>query len=132
MAMTQADQPKSFAWFINSGASCHFTNRKDWLTEYMPCSSKDSVIFGGGEEYTVIGKGNVQISFGEKMLIFLNVYYMPGMELNLLSVSQIMWHNPQLDVNFSNHKCYIVDKETKKIVSLGVEDHGLFRLVDIG
>jgi hypothetical protein len=53
------------------------------------------------------------------MLIFLNVYYVPGMELNLLSVSQIMWHNPQLDVNFSNHKCYIVDKETKKIVALG-------------
>jgi hypothetical protein len=66
MAMTQADQPKSSAWFIDSGASRHFTNRHDWLTEYMPCSSKDSVIFDGGEEYTIVGKGNVQISFGEK------------------------------------------------------------------
>jgi transposase InsO family protein len=43
-----------------------------------------------------------------------------------------MRHDPHLDVNFSNHKCYIVDRETKKIVALGVEDHGLFRLVDIG
>jgi hypothetical protein len=33
--------------------------------------------------------------------------------------------------NFSNHKCYIVDKETKKTISLGIEDHGLFKLVDI-
>jgi hypothetical protein len=42
----------------------------------MPCSSKDSLIFGGSEEYTVVGKGNyVQISFGAKMPIFLNVYY---------------------------------------------------------
>jgi hypothetical protein len=98
----------------------------------MPCSSRDSVIFNGCEEYRVIGKGNVQISFGGKMLIFLNVYYFPSMELNLLSVNQIMWHIPQLNVNFSNHRCYIFDKETKKIVALGVEDHEMFRLVDIG
>jgi hypothetical protein len=59
----------------------------------------------------------------QKKLIFLNVhvYYVPSMELNLLSVSQIMWHNPQLDVNFRNHKCYMVGKETNKIVALGVE-----------
>jgi hypothetical protein len=90
------------------------------------------VIFGGGGEYNIVGKGNVQISFGGKMLMFLNVHYVPGMELNLLSVSQIMRHSPHLDVNFSNHKCYIIDKNTKKIIALGVEDHGLFRLVDIG
>ena len=54
------------------------------------------------------------------------------MELNLLSVNPIMEHNPQLDVNFSNHKCYIVDKDTRKTIALGVEDHGLFKLVDIG
>jgi hypothetical protein len=90
------------------------------------------VIFGGGVEYMVVGKGNVQISFGEKTSIFLNVYYVPSMELNLLSMSQIMRHFPHLDVNFSNHKCYIVDQVTKKTISLGVEDHGLFRLVDIG
>jgi hypothetical protein len=90
------------------------------------------VIFGGGEEYNIVNKGNAQISFGGKMLMFLNVHYVPGMELNFLSVSQIMRHSPHLDVNFSNHKCYIIDKNTKKIIALGVEDHGLFRLVDIG
>lgn len=29
MAMTQADKSRSFAWFIDFGASRHFTNRKD-------------------------------------------------------------------------------------------------------
>lgn len=64
MATTQADhdQSRSSAWYIDSGASRHFTNRTDWFTEYVSCSSKDSVIFGGGEEYTVVGKRNVQIS----------------------------------------------------------------------
>jgi hypothetical protein len=90
------------------------------------------VIFVGGVEYNIVGKGNVHIFFRGKMLMFLNVHYVPGMELDLLSVSQIMRHSPHLDVNFSNHKCYIVDKNTKNIIALGVEDHGLFRLVDIG
>lgn len=66
------------------------------------------------------------------MLMLLNVYYVPGMELNLLSISQIMTHCPHLYFNFNNHKCYIVYKETKKTIALGVEDHGLFRLVYIG
>ena len=93
---------------------------------------KNFVTFGGGEEFAILGMGNVQLSFGGKMLMFLNVYYVPGMKLNLLSVSQIMRHFPHLVVNFRNHKCYIVDKETKKTIALGVEDQGLFRLVDIG
>ena len=60
------------------------------------------------------------------MLIFLNVHYMLGMELNLLLVTQIMRHCSQFVVNISNHKCYVVDKETQKTIAHGVEDHGLF------
>jgi hypothetical protein len=43
-----------------------------------------------------------------------------------------MPHHPQLDVKFSYHKIYIVDMKTKKTIVLGVEDHGLFTLVDVG
>jgi hypothetical protein len=87
MACTQVDQSKSFSWFVDSGASRHFTNQKYWFIDFTPSPSKDSVIFGGGEEYNIVGKGNVQISFGGKMLMFLNIHYVLGMELNLLSVS---------------------------------------------
>jgi hypothetical protein len=88
--------------------------------------------FDGGEEYTIVGIGNVQISFGEKTLMLFNVYYVSDMELNLLSVHQILRHGPHLDVNFSYHKCYIVDRETNKTIALGVQDHGLLKLVDTG
>jgi hypothetical protein len=67
------------------------------------------VIFNGGVEYIVVGKENVKISFGENALIFHNVYYVSGMDLNLFLVSQIMRHCLHLDVNFSNHKCYTID-----------------------
>jgi hypothetical protein len=44
--------------------------------------------------------------------------------------SEIMKHNPHLHVIFSNHKCYFVDKISKKTLALGIEDNGLFGLVD--
>ena len=66
------------------------------------------------------------------MSVFLNVYYVTRMELSLLSVNQIMRHCPHLDVHFNNHKCYTIDKRTKKTIAPGVKDRGLFKLIDIG
>ena len=88
------------------------------------------VIFGGEEEYTVVGKGNIQIQSAGRKFIFLDVYYVPGMELNLLSVSQLLRHSPHLAVTFSSHQCTITDRVTKSTVVVGLEDHGLFRLTD--
>jgi hypothetical protein len=42
---------------------------------------------------------------------------------------EIVKHNPQLDVIFSNFKCHIVDKNNKEAVDIGIEAQGLFRLV---
>lgn len=111
-------------------ASRHFTHLRDWFIEYTPF--KDSIIFGGGEEYIVVGRGNVQIHSGGRSLIFLDVYFVSGMELNLLLVSQIMTHSPQLDIVFIMHTCNIVHRETRTTVVQGLEDHGLYRLVDFG
>lgn len=85
MAQNTSDDVQLSARYIDSGAFRHFTNRRDWFIEYMPFT--DSVIFGEGEEYIVVGKGNVQISSSGRDLIFLNVYFVLGMKLNLLLVS---------------------------------------------
>ena len=57
MAKTPTNHVKSSIWYIDSGASCHFTHRRDWFTDYHPYL--DSVIFGGREEYMVVDKGNI-------------------------------------------------------------------------
>eukprot|EP00253_Pinus_taeda_P016023 PITA_16023 len=130
MAKRSSDHVPSSAWYIDSGASRHFSHRRDWFIDFSLFS--DSVVFGIGEKYTVVGRGTVQIQSGGRTLIFLNVYYVPGMEINLLSVSQIMRNSPQLDVVFSAHKCSIIDRETILTVVVGLEDHGLYRLLDTG
>ena len=130
MVKRSSEHVPSSAWYIDSGASRHFSHRRDWFIDFSPFS--DSVVFGGGEKYTVAGRGTVQIQSGGRTLIFLHVYYVPGMKINLLSVSQIMRNSPQLDVVFSAHKCSIIDRETSRTVAVGLEDHGLYRLLDTG
>lgn len=130
MAKRASNHVSSSASYIDSGASRHFSHRRDWFIDFSPFS--DSVVFGEGEEYTMVGKGTVQIQFGRRTLIFLNVYYVHGMEINLLSLSQIMRNSPQLDVVFSVHKWSIIDKDTSLTVVVGIEDHDLYRLLDTG
>jgi len=67
MAKRPVDHVKSFTWYIDLGASHHFTHRRDWFTDYQPYS--DSVIFGGGEEYMIVSKGNIQIQSVGRNLI---------------------------------------------------------------
>lgn len=93
-------------------------------------SNLSDLVTLGGEEYAIVAKGNVQITSGGRNLIFLNIYYVPGMDLNLFYVSQIMRHCPKLDVFFSAHKCSIVEKETQITDVAGLEHHGLYRLVE--
>eukprot|EP00253_Pinus_taeda_P032077 PITA_32077 len=112
------------------GTSRHFSHKRDWFIDFSPFN--DSVVFDGGEEYTVVGRGTVQIQFGGPTLIFLNVYYVPSMEINLLSVNQIMRNSPQLYVVFSVHKCSTIDKETSLTIVVGLEDHGLYKLLGTG
>ena len=64
--------------------------------------------------------------------MFLNVCYVLGTKHNLLSVSQIMKHSPQLDVIFSGNKCSIIDRASRTTLAFGLEDHGIYRLVDSG
>jgi hypothetical protein len=41
-----------------------------------------------------------------------------------------MKHNLHLHVIFNNHKCYFVDKVSKKALTFGIENHGILRLVN--
>jgi hypothetical protein len=58
-----------------------------------------------------------------------DVYYVLCLEKNLLMISSILKHSPHLDINFSNNRCFIVDKNRIKMVAMGVEERGLFRLI---
>jgi len=61
MAHDKEDNVKTYAWYIDWSESPHFTNMRDWYINYVANEyANDHVLFGGGEEYKVEGKGSVQ------------------------------------------------------------------------
>jgi len=78
MARDKADNVKTFAWYIDLGASCHFINKRVWYISYVANGSSNGfVVFGGGKEYKGEGKVNLQITLLGKQLVFLNVHHVP-------------------------------------------------------
>ena len=80
---------KEALWFFDTGATHHLTNNKAHLHNYHPLSQALEVRFGDNGMKEAIGKGEVHLSMTKTKLIKIpNVYYVPGLIRNLLSVSE--------------------------------------------
>jgi hypothetical protein len=76
-------------WFFDTGATHHLTNNKAHLHNYHPLSQALEVRFGDNGRKVAIGKEEVHLSMTKTKLINIpNVYYVPGLIRNLLSVSE--------------------------------------------
>ena len=88
-------------WIIDSSCSRHLTwdrMKFDKLINYKG----GNVSFGYDSSRKIKGLGSLMLS--EKMSIH-DVYYLDGLKCNLLSVSQIFYHDYQ--VVFDDHGCQI-------------------------
>ena len=57
MSRDTIDNMKTHPWYIDYGATCHFTNKKDRFIPYVAnVSSTDPMIFGSGVSSIVEGK----------------------------------------------------------------------------
>jgi hypothetical protein len=77
-------------WIIDFGASRHFSENAQVFNSIEPSSLGGSAVSAGGHNHPIQGQGsiNVSSSSGEIKQIS-SVYYVPGLNRNLLSVGQI-------------------------------------------
>lgn len=110
------DDHKTNRWCVDSGASSHITNNKNFFTQ-LNTSETEWVILANGEKVKSEGRGFGFITvFNEnnkqQTVSINNVMYIPSMMTNLLSVKKLV--NNGFDVIFKDKFCEI----SKKIILL--------------
>lgn len=75
------------AWVVDSGATAHMSNSKDWFTEFVPTKPGETCVAGDGHPLKVQGKGVVYLGIVRGARIKLHdVLFIPSLSTNLISV----------------------------------------------
>lgn len=110
---------------LDSGASHHMVGSRKLLTDITKGEPiKISVANGNTSVGTLRGK--LVTKLGGRMVTFENVLLVPGLKLNLLSITNMTRKN--CGIHFSNEKCIVSRDNDVLVVGIRCED-GLYRVV---
>lgn len=87
--VSNVEDSTSKEWYVDSGATTHISNRKDWLQDYTE-DSNHSVTVASGQALNAHGTGMVVVSIRDGPKSISNIVYVPGLKTNLLSVSKMI------------------------------------------
>lgn len=79
-------------WFLDSGCSNHMTGMKKWFVE-IDEKFQHSVKLGNNTRMMVQGRGNIKIKVNGLTQVIQDVYYVPELSNNLLSIGQLQERN---------------------------------------
>ena len=79
-------------WFLDSGCSNHMSGDKKWFSE-LDQSFKHSVKLGNDSRMEVVGKENVRMKVNGQILVITEVFFVPDLKTNLLSIGQLQEKN---------------------------------------
>ena len=90
MAATCEDKMKGEEWYLDSGCSNHMTAHREWLTNF-DANKKTSIKLADNRKLPSEGSGNIVMrsNSGGKVIIE-DVFYVPDMKCNLMSIGQLM------------------------------------------
>lgn len=92
-------------WFIDSGCSNHMTGNKRWFVTLNEEFSH-TVKLGNNARMQVMGLGNIKLRVQGRTQIISDVYYVPDLTNNLLSVGQLQ--EKDLTMIMQNGACKIL------------------------
>jgi hypothetical protein len=107
LLMAQNDQEscgKNCIWFLDSGCSNHMIGQKELFFDFDD-SYRDSVKLGDDSRMSVMGRGSVKLHINKIVYVISDVYYVPGLKTNLLSIGQLQ--QKQVTVIFKNDVCKV-------------------------
>jgi transposase InsO family protein len=127
LLMARIDQnsvTKEESWYLDSGCSNHMVGNQDWFFDF-DSTYRDSVRLGNDARMPVMGKGNVKLLINGKSHVITNVYYLPGLNTNLLSVGQLQ-EGTNVGLLFKNNACKVYLDDKGLILSTSMSHNRMF------
>ncbi|GKE90248.1 retrovirus-related pol polyprotein from transposon TNT 1-94, partial [Tanacetum coccineum] len=126
LLMAYVEQVKTEeVWFLDSGCSNHMTGNKEWFLE-LDVSFRQNVKLGNGNRMAVVGKGNVLLQVKGHTQVISDVFYIPELKNNLLSIGQLQ--EKGLAILIHQGKCKIYHPEKGLIMETDMSGNRMFSL----
>jgi len=113
VAATSSAGTSSSSWVLDSGASFHVTSDQSQLASTTPITEGASVQTADGTLCYITHKG----SLCDPHFTVPNIFFVPELSMDLLSVGQITDHN--CFVGFDDSSCYVQDLRTGEVIGTG-------------
>lgn len=89
-------------WFLDSGCSNHMCGNRQWFS-CIDEAFRHSVKLDNDSKMEVMGKGNIQLEINGAIQVVTDIFYVPDLKNNLLSVGQLQERG--LSLLIQNGKC---------------------------
>ena len=114
-------------WYFDSGATSHITNDLSNLTLQQPYSSSDGVVVGNGSTLPISHSGQGILPTPSQHFLLSNMFHVPAISHNLLSVYQFAKDN-NCKLIFNSSGYTIQDNNTNQTLHQGPCHKGLYPL----
>ncbi|CAL9027026.1 unnamed protein product [Prunus brigantina] len=120
-------QPQDPLWYPDTGATHHMTGNIPSLQQTQPYTGNNSVYMGNGDSLPISHTGNLPLSLGLSQFSLRNVFGVPNLTKNLLSVAKFT-HDNHVFFVFAPTFYRIFDLHTGALLFQGPCKDGLYPL----
>jgi len=119
---------RSDSWYIDSGASAHMVNKKEWLNNIRDTHITE-VLSANNAKLDVMGLGEVLVSLNtsgmHNNVEVKDVLYVPELCTNLLSVSQMVKNGKKVVFDINGCRIY---NQNRQLIATATLGNGIFKL----
>jgi len=124
MAHVSSQQAKTkHIWFLDSGCSNHMCGQRD-IFSHFDSNFRESVKMGNDSSLIVQGKGRVRIEVNDTIHVITDVFFIPELKTNLLSIGQLQKNG--LAVLIQQGNCKIFHPEKGLIIETEMTHNRMF------